>query len=130
MEYIWGFLRGMGLGALGVTSVIVIIILGVNLVFADEAVPVREATLGEQNRSLNYTVDDATRDRAANMDTEVTITVNHFDTPPAPTCAQINGRLEFIRTRIHKYQERTPKYAHIYQEALDEIAAAWCHDND
>lgn len=130
MNYVIDFLKGLAYGAMVMIFAAFILFALANLVFGEDAVPVREATLGETNRSLNYTVDDATRDSANAMEVEVTVTVEHFTTPPAPTCAQINGRLEFIRQRIVKYQQRTPKYAAAYQSALDEIKAAWCHNDD
>lgn len=101
-----------------------------NLVVGDDAVPIREATLGESNRSLNYTVDDATHDRADNLEIEVTVVVENFSTEPTPTCAQANARLAFTRSRIVKYQQRTPKYAFVYQEVLDLIEEQWCYDDD
>lgn len=128
------FMAGIGTGAGIVTLIALAFILLFRLVtavFADEAVPVREATLSERYHSYNYTIDDAARDRAHNLEVEVTVVVEGFtNVTPAVTCAQTNARLTFMRERVVKYQQRTPKYAYVYQEVLDLINAQWCHDND
>ena len=128
------FMAGIGMGAGIVTLIALAFILLFRLitaVSADEAIPVREATLSERHHSYNYTVDDAARDRVHNLEVEVTVVVEGFtNVTPAVTCAQTNARLTFMRARIVKYQQRAPKYAYIYQKVLDQLEDSWCHDND
>ncbi len=128
MKYVMEFLKGIFIGGVVMTATVIVLFIAANLVLADDAVAVRDATLGETNRSLNYTVDDATRDRVEHLEVEVTVIVSNLEN--VPTCAQSNARLSFVLNRIKKYKERTPEYAHIYQKVLDELKDSWCHDDD
>ncbi len=50
-------LHGIGIGAFVVTIFVMFLLVLLNIAVADESIAVRPATLGEQNRSLNYPLD-------------------------------------------------------------------------
>jgi len=53
-------MTGIAIGGFVVTMFVLLVLLLLNIAVADESIAVRPATLGEQNRSLNYPLDPYT----------------------------------------------------------------------
>ncbi len=120
-DIIRGFLKG-GLWAIGVF--IVALIIG-RVVLADETVAVREARLGEQDRSLNYKYTDT-----AGIEFEHMITLVVEKELEDIDCADINATLQASKDYAEERIKEKPEYKRVWAEILEMIEENWCYDDD
>ncbi len=126
MKYLIDFFVGFARGGFFVIFIVTLLFMVANVVFGDDNVTTREATLGEQDRSLNYnymTVEDE--------EVEFTITVVvEKEAEAVMTCEENNAILKASRDYAEKRIADNPKYRYLYNEVLELIEERWCHDND
>ncbi len=123
VDFIVGFLRG----GLFVTILVIVLFTLANLAFGDETVATRPATLGEQDRSLNYKYTDSD---AGESEHTVTIVVEDESKDDVLDCAATNARLQAAKDTVEKHVKDSPKYGFLYDDVLELIEEKWCHDND
>ncbi len=114
----------MGLAGVGTGIVLMIIlVLLVRVVVADEVVAIREARLGEQDRSLNY--------RPAPVHIVYGITdamryENEVESLTSFQCGETNLYLLAMVENIAHNIALYPDLGHIYEDTLLIIREAWC----
>ena len=127
MRYVVDIIVGLFTGGLVVVLFYLFILVLANLAFGDDSVSTRPATLGEQDRSLNYeyTPEDSTTITIITTIAPVSAADNNVE-----GCRANNERLMVSREYIGEYIKKWPKYAHFFDEALKVIEDTWCHDYD
>ena len=126
MKYLIDFIVGFLKGGFFVILVTVALFTVANVVFGDETTAVREAELGEQDRSLNYKYTDA-----AGVEFEHMITlVVEKEEEDVMTCEEANALLQVSKDYAEERIEENPKHEYIWTEVLELIEEKWCHDND
>lgn len=121
MKELMDFFRGFFAGGFFVTVFVLLLFVIANVAFGDDTV--REARLGEQDRSLSY------KHTAQEVEHEITIYHAHVDTIDLEDCAATNARLTVSINEIAKYIKMNPKHAALFDQALQVIKESWCYDN-
>ncbi len=119
-------LKGLLEGSLVVIVIAVVLILISNILFAhDNVVAVRPATLGEQDRSLNFRYEDAEEET-------IVVVVEYVTdaTTDIKDCTEINKLLQASKDYAEQRIEDNPKYGYLYDEVLALIKKEWCYDDD
>ncbi len=125
IDFVMGFLRG----GLFVMLVVFVLFTIANVAVGDDTIATREATLGEQDRSLNYKY--TTQDGVEHEHTIILEAPTTDDTvDKAIACANTNALLKASKDYAERRIKAEPKYAYLYDDVLELIEEKWCHDND
>lgn len=105
-------------GALGGILLLFVWIFVAKNVSAQEAIPTRPATLGEQNRSLSYQPQERTI-----IEVIIEADDNYVS---ILNCARYNRkRLAMLKMIAARIAER-PEHGHLYKNAILSIRESWC----
>lgn len=121
LEGLWNLVKGVFLGALTVTVIVVALFACVGAVMADETTAVRPARLGEQDRRI--TGYEAPVHVAEEHSHEIVLEV---DSLIEFQCMETNLYLMAMLEHIARRIARNPELGYIYKDAIIAIRESWC----
>jgi hypothetical protein len=92
----------------------------------DPVVAVREARLGEQNRSFNYPLRPQIASEDSGREEYEAYQVVRATDASRSSCAQTNMHLRYMLLDVAKHIARDPTLGYIYEGAIQAIHDSWC----
>jgi hypothetical protein len=93
----------------------------------DQTVATRPATLGEQDRSLNYKGQPHYQSEEHAQEHQAYLVERESSRTRALACHERNLYLHYMLVDIAKAIARNPELGYIYKGALQSIRDSWCH---